>query len=87
MVKKVLKFSSFWCAPCRAIAPMIAQVKKELEGFVDITEYDVDIDTQVASKYSVSAVPTFIFFNDDKEVGRHSGALTKTALLKKINSL
>lgn len=86
-MKQVIKFTAQWCAPCRAIAPMLAQVKKELEGTVELIEYDVDEDKQETAQYGVTGVPTILFLKDGEVVGKHVGALTKSSLLQKIESM
>ena len=66
---KVLKFSAAWCLPCRSIAPIFEQLKKE---FPSVEFRDIDIDTEEAqsliAKYGVRNIPLVVLENDDKTV-------------------
>jgi len=62
-----------WCAPCRAIAPTIEALSKELAGVVTIGKMDITANPNTPSKFSVTAIPTILLFNNGKEVGRLIG--------------
>ncbi|KAH3680833.1 hypothetical protein WICMUC_000101 [Wickerhamomyces mucosus] len=69
----VLYFTAVWCGPCKAIAPLIDQLS---ESYSNVETLNIDLDDfrNLASKYSISAVPTFVFFHKAKEVDRVRGA-------------
>lgn len=62
-----------WCAPCRAIAPTIEALSRELKGKVTIGKLDIMANPQTPSKYGVTAIPTILLFKGGKEVGRLIG--------------
>lgn len=70
------------CGPCKVMAPVLAEVKKELEGKVEIEEINVDENPTKASEFGVMSIPTYIALKDDKEVGRKIGVTSKQDLLK-----
>lgn len=62
-----------WCAPCRAIAPIIEKLAGELAATITIGKLDTNANPNVPSRYGVTAIPTLLMFNGGKEVGRIVG--------------
>jgi thioredoxin 1 len=62
-----------WCAPCRAIAPVIEALSKELKGKITIGKLDIMANPATPSKLGVTAIPTILLFKGGKEVGRLIG--------------
>lgn len=79
---KLLDFWAVWCAPCRIMAPVLEEIKKELGGKVEIEEINVDEKPDEASKYGVMSIPTYIILKDGKEIGRKIGVTAKAELAK-----
>ena len=61
----VIDFYATWCGPCKAISPFFEKLKGEYSDKVNFVSIDVDQDTETAMKYSVSAMPTFVFLDAD----------------------
>ena len=76
-----------WCAPCRAIAPVIDQLAKEYSGKVIFGKLNVDENPETAQRYGIMAIPTLLVIKNAKEVDRIVGALPKNQLEAKINAL
>lgn len=85
MSLKLLDFNASWCGPCQMMKPIVEEIKKELEGKVEVVEINVDEDQAKAAKYGVMSIPTFVILKDDKEVGRKIGYTSKEDLLKLLN--
>lgn len=62
-----------WCAPCRAIAPVIEALSTELEATVKIGKMDIDSNPKTPTRMGVTAIPTILLFQNGKEVGRLIG--------------
>lgn len=77
-MRKILYFSTPWCAPCKALAPMISSAASQLS----IQKVDAELEPQLAKQYGIRSVPTFIFLERGEEVHRHVGALTREMLFK-----
>lgn len=69
----VIDFSATWCGPCKAIAPIFAELAQDTTG-VYFMKVDVDENPDTAAKYSVSAMPTFLFIKNGEVVDRLMGA-------------
>lgn len=70
---KVLYFSTTWCGPCKAMAPIVTEAANSL----DIQKIDAEMNPDLARQYDIRTVPTFVFLKNGQEVGRRSGAMRK----------
>ncbi|KAI3521948.1 hypothetical protein L1887_11424 [Cichorium endivia] len=69
----VVYFTATWCAPCRIIAPAFFDVAN-MTPYVTFIKVDVDELRSIAEKYSVEAMPTFIFLKKGEIVDKIVGA-------------
>lgn len=80
----VKKFSAVWCGPCRALAPVMTEIKGQFSN-VKFEEYDVDEAYEEATKYGVRSVPTVVIERDGIELERFTGLQSKLAYVNAIN--
>lgn len=80
----LVDFFATWCGPCKALAPILKQVKDELGDGVSIIKIDVDKNEPLAMQYQVRGVPTVVLFRDGKVVWRESGVMPKEVIVKAI---
>jgi len=69
----VIDFHATWCGPCKMIAPVFKELSESIAD-VMFVKVDVDENPDTAAKYSVSAMPTFIFIKGGEVVERLMGA-------------
>ena len=79
-VPVLVDFYADWCGPCKSMAPILKQLKAELKDEISIIKINVDSNQQIAAKYQVQGVPTFIIFKNGKQTWRQSGMQTVTQL-------
>ena len=81
----LVDFSADWCGPCKMLAPILKQVKVELNDKIKIIKIDVDKNQVLSTKFQVRGVPTMILFKNGKPLWRQSGVLQKEQILSIIN--
>ena len=82
----LVEFFASWCPHCQRMMPIVAQIKELLSGQVDVYQYDVDKNSELAAENGADSIPTFIIYKDGKEVWRESGEIDGQVLLSKIQS-
>lgn len=83
--KEVLvEFYASWCPHCQRMMPIVADVKKKLEGKAVVAQFDIDENEQLSDEQGVASIPTFILYRDGREVWRQSGEMTEADLLAHV---
>lgn len=76
------------CIPCKMMAPILEELKRQYDGKADIIFIDVWKQPDEAAKYGVRIIPTQIFFDaDGKEVQRHTGFLGKEQIIDILTAM
>jgi thioredoxin 1 len=81
----LVDFTATWCAPCRAVAPIVDQLAGEYDGRVKVTKLDIDEAPATAQKFGIRGVPTLMMFKGGKVVGQQVGAAPKVRLAALVN--
>jgi thioredoxin 1 len=80
-VPVLVEFGATWCAPCRALEPVLAGLAQESEGRWKVVAIDMDASPGLSAKYSVRGAPTVLAFRNGVEVGRHLGSTRRETLM------
>ena len=76
------------CAPCKEMAPILVDLRKEYAGRATIEFIDVWKNPGTGETYGVRIIPTQIFFDrTGKEVWRHEGFLSKAEIRAKLKEM
>jgi thioredoxin 1 len=81
-------FTAAWCGPCKQIAPIYQNLSKK-HSHPDVLAFakvDVDEAPEVAARYGISAMPTFMFFKEGKQVAVNGQAMIKGADVRGLNA-
>jgi thioredoxin 1 len=80
----LVEFTADWCPPCRQIAPVLADIARELDGQWTIVQLDVDTDPETTLRYGVLSMPTLMVFRSGEPLGSMVGARPKRRLLAEM---
>jgi len=76
----LVDFWATWCAPCKAIAPLVDSVADEYVGKVRVGKVNVDENQATPGKFGVRGIPTLILFKGGVVVEQIVGAVPKSQL-------
>ena len=72
------------CIPCKMMAPVLEELKKEYAGSLEVVFIDVWENNQAAKNFGIESIPTQIFYDaKGKELFRHVGFFAKEDILQK----
>jgi thioredoxin 1 len=74
----LVDFWAEWCGPCRMVAPTLDEIADENEK-IRIAKVNVDDQQDLAYRFQVSSIPTFILFKDGQVADRMMGAMPKSS--------
>lgn len=80
----LVDFFAEWCGPCKAMKPVLDEVKQRLGERVRIIKIDVDRNNSLSQKLEIRSVPTLILYRNGKIVWRASGARPLNELVEII---
>lgn len=69
----LVDFWATWCAPCRALGPVLDKLSEELGDKVKFTKVNTQDEPDLAGKFDVQALPTVVLLKDGREVDRFMG--------------
>ena len=77
----LVDFFATWCGPCRMMAPPIDEVSAEMAGKAAVYKLDIDESMEVAQRYGIMSVPTFMVFKNGEPAAKTIGAQPKENIL------
>lgn len=84
----LIDLGSSTCIPCKMMAPILEELKKEYKGRFEVVFIDVWENPDAAKKFGIKIIPTQIFYDaSGKELFRHEGFYSKEDILGKWKEL
>ncbi len=83
----LVDFGADWCAPCRAIGPVVDELATEFQGRAIVGKVDVDEQEELARRYGIRSIPSLLFFKDGEIAERVAGVVSKARLAEKLERL
>lgn len=76
----VVDFWADWCGPCKALAPVLEKVARDLGDQVRIVKVDTDAEPQLAGQFHIRSIPTVMLFRDGGLASQFVGAQPEGAI-------
>ncbi len=83
----IIDFYADWCAPCRALTPVLEELSEEYKGKVDIYKIDTEKEQELAGMFGIRSIPSILFVPKDARPQMATGALPKDTLKKAIEDV
>ena len=82
----LIDFWAPWCAPCRAIAPIIDDLAGEYSGRLKVVKMNVDDNPQTPGRYGVRGIPNLLIIKGGQVKEQIIGAVPKGTLVKAVDN-
>ncbi|OGO04912.1 MAG: thioredoxin [Chloroflexi bacterium RBG_13_56_8] len=80
----LVDFWAAWCAPCRAMEPILEQLARDYESRLEIVKVNVQSDPDVAAEHGVTSIPTILLFVDGEAKEHLVGQMPRTKITERI---
>ncbi len=80
----LIDFYADWCGPCKMMAPVVERMATEYDGRLKVGKINVDNDPELAQKYKVVSIPTFVVVKNGEVQETFVGAMSAAQLAEKV---
>lgn len=81
----LLKFGATWCAPCKAVQPILERVSTSTG--IEVVDVDIDDSPELSEAFGVRGVPTVFAIKDGKAVDMIVGAVAESKFLDLVDKI
>ena len=81
----LVELGASWCPPCRAMAPVLAEVARERQDRLRVVTVDSDANPEIVERFGVMSVPTLLLLSGGKQIDRVVGYTAKPKLLRIVD--
>lgn len=82
----LVDFFADWCAPCRAVGPVVDALADEYTGQVPVGKVNVDNSPQLAAQYGIRSIPALLVFRDGEVVNQLTGSQSQKTLAAAVEA-
>ncbi|MCK4919752.1 MAG: thioredoxin [Bacteroidales bacterium] len=83
----IVDFWAEWCGPCRMVGPIVQEIGEDFSENAVVGKLDVDSNPDVTMKFGIRNIPTILFFKNGEVADKQVGAVPKSVLVQKLESL
>ncbi len=83
----LVDFWAEWCAPCRAIAPIVKELAEQYGDKPKVVKINIDDSPQTPGTYGIRSIPTILTFKDGEVVSQLTGARPKADFEELIKNI
>jgi len=81
----VVDFWADWCAPCKALMPVLEKLAREYDGAFLLAKVNADEQADIAAQFGVRSLPTVVVMKDGQPVNAFQGAQSETAIRQMLD--
>ena len=83
-VPVLVDFWADWCAPCKAMEPMLEEISGLMGSKIKFVKVNVDEARKIAIRYHVQSLPTIMVFDGGRPVDAITGVPPRFNLVSRI---
>jgi len=83
----IIDFWADWCAPCRAVAPVLEELSEEYAGKLKVYKVNTEEEQELAAVFGIRSIPSLLFIPADGQPQMAAGALPKETFVKAIDDV
>lgn len=83
----VIDFYATWCGPCKATAPVVADLAEKYDGKIDFYKVDVDQQEELAAVFGIRSIPTLLFIPKSGKPQMQVGAMNREQMEQVISGI